>query len=329
MKILKTKYKEFRFKKELLKLLKSDLQKVKFPKIVVLQSLNRCNCACSMCPYPFTIAKEEKTMMSEKLYKNILNQLKNQPEFESLIFAFQNEPLLDKRIIKFAKIFKQEMPNKKLELVTNGSLLLPDKKESIYKYFDLVHVSLNAFSQKTHKIVSNSDYYKRILKNLINISKTKRHLEKTIIRFINQKSNTHEKKQFYQFWRSKGFMVFGFDVNNRLQKVKKFKNKIKLGNNLGRIIKMKILKYSGKLILPTCPIPFLCIYIKANGDIVQCFNDWSNKHILGNLNNQSIKSIFNNKKYTIIRKQLIQDKLDENVICSKCDLYKDGVWLTV
>ncbi|MDO8659830.1 MAG: radical SAM protein [Candidatus Parcubacteria bacterium] len=290
--------------------------------------MNRCNCACLMCPYSYTVALEDKTEMTEEMFNNIINQLVGQKDFESLFFAFQNEPLLDERIINWAKRYKEKLPNKRLELVTNGSLLTPETAKQVYKYFDLVHVSLNAFSAESHKKISGTEHYPKIYNNLINISKIVDQRNKTIVRFIRQKANYQEKKLFYDYWRKRGFMVFGFDVNDRLKGVRDFDNKIKLPSNSLKKIKMFALKYVAKLLLPTCPIPFICLYIKADGGIVQCFNDWTNNHILENINEKSISEIFKSKKYIDIRKKLLENKLDENVICSKCDLYKEGIWLT-
>ena len=141
-------------------------------------------------------------------------------------------------------------------------------------------------------------------------------------------SNVDEKKDFYNFWRKKGFMVFGFDVNDRLKGVRDFDNKIKLPLDTSKKIKMFVLKHLGKLMLPTCSIAFICVYIKADGGVVQCFNDWSNENIIENINDKKIKEIFHNDKYKKIRKKLLADKLDDSVICSKCDLYREGIWLT-
>jgi radical SAM protein with 4Fe4S-binding SPASM domain len=320
---------ELKYKRDMLKFLRSDIRKRDFPSIVVLQTLNRCNCSCAMCPYSYTVAKEDKTSMSAQSFQKILDELKKEPSFETLFFAFQNEPLLDARVLDFVKTFKEQLPNKRLELVTNGSLLTKEKTEELYRYVDMVHVSLNAHSAETHRIVSNSMHFDLIVQNLNQVAKNKEWASKTIVRFIEQKANQHERKEFKRYWNKRGFKVFGFEVNDRLKDVKEFDSKIKLPSNPGKKLKMKTLKVLGKVLLPTCPIPFLCMYIKANGDVVQCFNDWSNAHILGNVNKQSIREVFNSKKYARIRDLLLKDQLEQSVICSKCDLYKEGVWLTV
>lgn len=325
---IKTMIRELQYKSQMLSMLKTDIRKSSFPKIVVLQTINRCNCACMMCPYSYTVAKEKETRMPEETFNNLINQLEGEEEFESLIFAFQNEPLLDDRIISWAKKFKDKMPNKKLELVSNGSMLGPELAKEVFKYFDLVHISLNAFSAESHEKISGTKHYKKIYDNLIEVAKNPEQQEKTIVRFICQKANLKEKGKFYDFWRKKGFMVFGFDVNDRLKGVKDFNNKVKLPFNTYKKIKMFAMKHLGKIILPTCPIPFICLYIKADGGIVQCFNDWSNKNILDNINDKKIRDIFHSDKYKEIRKKLLEDKLDDNVICEKCDLYREGIWLT-
>jgi len=103
---------------------------------------------------------------------------------------------------------------------------------------------------------------------------------------------------------------------------------IKPASSIIKKINKKSLKIFGKLLLPTCPMPFLCIYIRSNGDVVQCFNDWSKEHILGNINDNTMREIFNSEKYKKIKHNLLKHKLDDNTICRKCDVYIEGLWLT-
>src|SRR5689334_21791024 len=45
-----------------------------FPKAVQVQTVNRCNAACRMCPYPYTTAKEEYQEIDDALWQKIIQE---------------------------------------------------------------------------------------------------------------------------------------------------------------------------------------------------------------------------------------------------------------
>jgi len=191
---------EFKYKASLFKLVRSKPFNETFPKIVVLQTVNRCNSSCAMCPYCETLAKDKQSTMTLVLFDKILNQMSKEKTFETLILSFQNEPLLDKNTILYAKKFKEMFPHKNLEIVTNGVLMTETTAPEIYKYFDLVHISVNAFSEQTYKKVTKVLDYNILIQNIEYISHRKSWVNKTFLRFIRQKYNEHEQKVFKKYW---------------------------------------------------------------------------------------------------------------------------------
>ena len=56
-----------------------------------------------------------------------------------------------------------------------------------------------------------------------------------------------------------------------------------------------------------------------NGDVVLCCNDYSQKHILGNLFSSDYESLFKSDEYIKVLKGLKDDSLD--ILCRYCFLY--------
>lgn len=322
---IRIKIREWRYKLYLYNLLKSGLNN-DFPSMIAIQTINRCNSNCVMCPYSAITAKKKLNLMTFDLFDKILSELKYQKGFKRLVFCLESEPLMDARLVKFAKKFKEVLPDKELEIVTNGILLNPKTIKEVYNYFDLVSISVNAFKKETYNKVMNGLDFDVLTNNLDLISKNPFYLKKTILRFINTKDNQYEKKIFKKYFNRKGFMVFGFDINKRLGSVDDFEN-IKPASNFIKKIKFSVYKIFGKFLFPTCPIPFFGMYVKANGDCIQCFNDWKN-NVIDNISKKSIKQVFNSKKYKKIRLLMKKNSLTKNLICKDCDLYKEGLWLT-
>ncbi len=319
---LKASYRGLQYKLFLLKLMRSSLnvQPPYSPTAVEIQTINRCNTDCIVCPYKKTVATQKLETMSGDLYKKLLNELKKEKKFELLIFGAQSEPLLDKNLIAKCKLFKQILPNKKIEIVTNAQLLSPSYSDEVFKYVDSFQISINAFHKKTYeKTMPNLDY-NILMENLNYIKNNKNYREKIILRFIAQKSNVNEKSVFRKYWRSQGMATLVFNANSRLGTVDN-----KLPVNKKRNLNIKKLKLN-KLILSHCTIPFFTAYIRANGDFIYCFNDWTENNIVGNINDSELSKIYNSDKFNNFRKQILANNVND-IICKDCDLINDNIWL--
>ena len=294
-----------------------------FPAIVYLQTLNRCNYSCPMCPYDKTTKKEPMVKISMGLFEKIISELSREKDFINLTLDLHNEPLLDKNLLNYAKKFKKEMPTKILEIETNGSLLTKENIPLLYKYFDNIYISLSASESKTYKEVTNTKNFRKIYSTLKYISTSKIWMDKTIIRFINQKVNTNEKREFKKYWNKIGFKVLSYDMNNRANNVSDFEKKSPPRNRF----KKRMLKFVSKKLLNKCPIPFRLLSICSNGDVPLCFNDWSKNNIMGNVNQSTIREIFNSKQYKKVREETKNHTIKNN-LCEHCNLYNDGIWMT-
>jgi radical SAM protein with 4Fe4S-binding SPASM domain len=68
----------------------------------------------------------------------------------------------------------------------------------------------------------------------------------------------------------------------------------------------------------TCLLPFAQCVIRPDGKISLCCNDAYGKYTLGNLNNQSIKEIWNSSSYSEMRERIKKGRQAID-ICSLCD----------
>lgn len=324
---MKTKIKEINYLLTLLRIIRTRGGN-SFPALLEIQTINRCNALCPMCPYSHTIANMPLVKINGKLYSRILNELSKEKAFGTLVLSFQNEPLMDKELVKKAKEFKKIMPDKNLEIVTNGTLLNKENIPLLYNYFDRISISINAYFKSTYDKIMNGKYYDPLMRNLEIISQNKAWINKTMLRFVKQKDNYKEFNEFKRYWNNRGFSVFGFDVNTRVGSLKSY-DSVKIPLTISKKVKMAFLKIISKFIVKNCYIPLLSFYIRSNGDVVPCFNDYSNDNILGNVNKTSIRNIYNSPRYKKIREKAKNTSEPSHDICKKCDLYHDAIWLAV
>lgn len=107
---------------------------------IEIETLNRCNSTCSFCPVNRNDDTREYKKMDEPLFKKILEDLKSLNYQGSIGLYSNNEPFLDERICDFAKTAKEILPENRLYLYTNGTLLTIEKFVAIMKYLDNMYI---------------------------------------------------------------------------------------------------------------------------------------------------------------------------------------------
>lgn len=140
---------------------------------IEIETINRCNGSCSFCPINKNLDPRSYSKMSSEMFESIINQLEKL-NFEGNIGLYSNnEPLLDDRIFSFARLAREKLPNAKIYLFTNGSLLTIEKFELLIPYLDRLIIDnyndkllLNEPVKRVYKYIENSA---RIYKDKVKI----------------------------------------------------------------------------------------------------------------------------------------------------------------
>lgn len=103
---------------------------------VEIETINRCNGNCSFCPVNRKNDTRKIAKMSRSLFENIIEQLANIDYKGKLALFSNNEPFLDKNIIEKHEYARKKLPNARMHLFTNGTLLTIDKFKKIVEYLD-------------------------------------------------------------------------------------------------------------------------------------------------------------------------------------------------
>lgn len=94
---------------------------------IEIETINRCNNDCSFCPANRNNDTRKATIMDEGIFYTIIEQLRVM-DFRGNINLFSNnEPLLDRRILKFVEYTSTKLPNAVKHFMTNGILLDKEK----------------------------------------------------------------------------------------------------------------------------------------------------------------------------------------------------------
>jgi radical SAM protein with 4Fe4S-binding SPASM domain len=292
-----------------------------FPPMVLLEPTNYCNFSCIHCAYT-TISKRpgyKQGFMDFELYKKIIDEMCQYKNITLRPFD-RGEALINPQLPQMIK-YAKERGIKNIWLNTNGLLLTRQKsKEILEAGLDTLEVSIDATTETTFSKIKgvNGEKLRKVIKNTIEYSKLKRVLypndrKKLVVSFVESSINNSEKDDFIGFWTKYADGV-----------------RVRPVHQHGALIKedLRVTKRSREMVerLP-CSILWERVSIDLCGNLRFCEVDWENKGIMGNVNDSSIKEIWNSEKYKQLRKLHIEKRFSEIPLCSVCkSYYEAGGW---
>ena len=296
-----------------------------FPVVLQVQTINRCNGKCGMCPYPYTVHLEKREVMDDALYSKIIHECAAETDFCELVPMVQNEPLLDvkleDRIAEFKSIAK---PHQAVEIVTNGTGLTPARFEKLVKSgLDTITISLSAFTEETYNNLIEGLSWKQVTTNLEAISKSPFLAKVNIfLRYVRQKGNEEEFRPFKKYWGRKGLNVANYEINNRAGALLDYEDRIPAKSYFFQ----RARKSMGRQVFKnSCPHAFGIMHVLKNGDVPLCGNDWEHRELLGNVREQSIREIYNSPRIQEIRELMEQGRFEEIPPCKDCSFWKEWI----
>lgn len=94
---------------------------------IEVETINRCNGNCSFCPVNRNNDPREKAVMTEELFRKIVDELAENDYSGRFTTFSNNEPLLDDRIVALNQYAREHLPHARMHLFTNGTLFTLDK----------------------------------------------------------------------------------------------------------------------------------------------------------------------------------------------------------
>jgi radical SAM protein with 4Fe4S-binding SPASM domain len=284
---------------------------------VQIQTIDRCNASCIMCPYSFSSHPGPANLMDEGLYTRILQDLGRSGTLRSVCLMLQNEPLLDRRLPWQVRQVKAILGEKtKAVTVTNGALLTPERIGELKESgIDYVAVSIDASREESFKTIRPGLEFSTVVentRNLIEILGGRR----VGVKFLPQRANEGEEEDFFRYWKSLGASVSLDTMTNRAGALDEFERM--------RISRPGITKRIGHRILnrliPSCPLSFTSMSILWDGRVTMCCHDWEPRDAVGNLSSQTVDEVWNGEKMNHYRHLLWSGRAAESTICRDCSL---------
>jgi len=274
-----------------------------FPIHIEIETTNRCNLSCIMCPHRLMKRKQEDMKMEvfEKIAKECDGKVKT--SYLHMI----GEPLLHKDIVHMIKTI--HFAGIKTSISTNCMLLEDDLMKDIisFSYLDELVMCLDGTDKNTYSKFRVGGDFDRVVYNINECIKYRRSASNSptqlILQLINMQDNIEQQKDIFKKYQAKLD-----EVGGRIW-IKDFSTFAGAIDDLGNI--------------KTKPRRFKCnklnthIAFHSNGDCVICCRDYDGITKIGNILDASISDLWLSAEYNKYRIDHVSKRY-ENPMCKNC-----------
>jgi len=280
-----------------------------FPEAIDVESITGCNARCVFCGQYELRKGLPNGRMSDELFQKIVDECVG---YEGLLkrfsFAFDNEPMLDKKLIDKVSYVKEKCPFVTTNITTNGILLTKEISEKIYskEIVDEINVSINGISKATYEKIMGVKAFEKVMANMDDLSLIhRRHTGKKPEVEINiclTPDNMSEKEAMAKYWDEKGFLSHFIKLDNRSQNDLEFSK----------------ITVKSKPYYQYCRRPFHTMIICWDGVVPLCCADYGRGCVVGDVSRQSLYDVWNGERMNQARKEMITGKFEIARICANC-----------
>lgn len=262
----------------------------------------RCNYNCVICPRDKLTRKIET--MSLEIFKSLFDKITNETDqYTNLTFPGMGEPLLDNTLEKKIEYAKSRKKNLSILILSNGSLLTPEKFKSLEDIgVTSIRVSCYGNDEESYfKVHRVKKAFSKVKDNLLRICQNKKQAQLLLTFNVVEGLNSDIVEDWINFWKNKADLIEVWRPHNWVNAC-----------DYRQIQKQK---------LNTCGRPFNGpLQIQVDGTVNMCCFDFDGRLTLGDLKTQSLKQIFSAPVFRkILRCHRSGNFSGSRLICSGCD----------
>ncbi|MFA6215553.1 MAG: radical SAM protein [Patescibacteria group bacterium] len=311
-----------------------------YPKYAQIEPTNRCNQRCIMCPRNDQMDVPLGDLTLEN-FKSILKQI---PTLTDIQLNGLGEPLLNNDIFEMIKCAKSKNIN--ITVTSNLALATSEKaKKLVAAGPDLLKISMDSTDPEIYHSIRNGNledaitgiknvirakkeagskkpsiWFNSIIMNknvdgLIKILKLAEELGVDMVRF--------KPIDTFDLYSDRDLLVERNKLIERIKVADEESKKIKIRHNLSHLIKNFSTYYRPQTDLP-CFSPWYELYIQYYGGVRLCCEFYSKKYDIGNMFEESFKSVWNGKKMQQIRAEFKKGHILFPV-CKTCNRFQRNI----
>jgi radical SAM protein with 4Fe4S-binding SPASM domain len=290
------------------------------PATISFELTNHCNLKCPECASGSGLMRRERGFMEIKLYEKVISEL--QPYLYNINLYFQGEPMMHPGFFSFIRLSE----NIKTVVSTNGHFLTAENSERLaVSGLSKLIVSLDGMDQKVYSIYRRNGDLAKVIEGIRSVATARDRFNSAIkleLQFLLSRYNEHQIAEVERFAKEvkASLKLKSMQVINS-QEAAKWMPSDKRYMRYRRIDG----NYSIKNSMPArCLRLWLNPVITWDGKVIPCCFDKDAELVMGDLNEESFRSIWNGRKYCEFREKIVtgRNKID---ICRNCTSGMIGV----
>ena len=273
-----------------------------FPLNVAIEPCNRCNLNCTMCAN--SKLTRPRGQMDILLYKKLIDEIAAENPHTRVWLDYYGEPLLQRFRLFYMIDYAKKKGLTSINFNTNATLLDREMTEMILDSgMDFISIDCDGWSKEVYEKIrikadrdvtyANIEYFLK--------RRAERGLKKPIVevKAMEMEENAHEIDTIVQYWRERGawtavrrLISWGGAVDGIAPIAQK--DRVACGTAVGIMV------------------------VIWDGRVVNCVMDVDAKHVCGDANTESLKSIWQRRNKDMVQKHM-EHKFDElPEICWNC-----------
>lgn len=289
------------------------------PVSISFEPTTSCNLRCPECPSGLRAFTRPTGMLQKDFFRQTIDEIHK--ELLYLIFYFQGEPYLNPGFLEMVRY----AADKKIYTATSTNahyLTDENAKKTVESGLDRLIISIDGTTQDTYRQYRVGGNLDKVIQGARNIVKWKKELNSktpfVFFQFLVVKHNEHQVEEIKQLAKEIGVdevrfktaQVYDYenDPNNLIPSLDKFSRYKKDSNGVYQP-KNKLANRCWKL--------WHSNVITWDGLVVPCCFDKDAMHRLGNLKNESFKTVWHNDNYKQFRSELMMGRKNID-ICANC-----------
>ena len=290
-----------------------------FPLNIEMEPTYYCNLKCPFCPRTVNLGERESKHMPNEIWQKFLKECAEN-NLPSIQLDHEAESMMNPKFFEMLKD-TNEAGIFDMWMHTNGQLL-NDKngRKLIENGIKKLNISIDASTKETYIKLRVGGKYEKLITNLDNFLKLKKEYNASYLRvrvsFVEQEENFHEKKDFFEYWKSKeGINTITFQ---RCMDVSPFET-LDPDSNL----KEKELEKKFKDHKPfRCYAPWETPTVEENGKIAPCLKpvrEHNKDFYIGDISKgDTIKKAWRSPKMEKLREMHLKGEWYKNNMCRTC-----------
>ncbi len=288
------------------------------PIALSIEPTTACNLRCPECPSGLRSFTRPTGMLPEELFYKVIDEL--HPTLSYLTFYFQGEPYLHPKFTDLVKYAHQKRVYTATS--TNAHFLTPNNaQKTIESGLDKLIISLDGTSQDTYQQYRIGGKLEKVIEGTKNIlhwrKKLKATTPKVVFQFLVVKPNEHQIPEVYALAQSLG--VDGVQLKTaQIYDYEQGSPLIPTIDKYSRYAQQSDGTYKIKNALDnSCWRMWQSCVITWDGKVVPCCFDKDAHYVLGDLQQQTFKEIWQGAAYQEFRQQLLVSR-SQIEMCKNC-----------